>query len=179
MEVAARQRVNEMEFYYPLARITPQGLALQFRSSAGAMPVSSLSFAEAAGRLQFSPVQGFMKGYIDLIFEHQGRFYLADYKSNHLGFTVHDYSQEALAAVMSREQYFLQYHLYGVALHRYLTARLPGYAYDQHFGGVYYLFVRGMHPTLGLECGVFFDRPAASAIVGLSAYLAGRAQETG
>ncbi len=176
IEVTTRQRVNEMEFYYPLARISPQGLARQFRTPSGSMPVSPLSFAEAAGRLQFSPVQGFMKGYIDLIFEHQGRFYLADYKSNHLGFTSHDYGPEALTAVMSREQYYLQYHLYGVALHRYLTTRLPGYSYDRHFGGVYYLFIRGMHPAAGPDGGVFFARPAESSILGLSAYLAGSDQ---
>ena len=176
-EIAVAQRLTELEFYYPLARITPQGLARQFRTPVGSMPVTAVSFAADASRLQFSPVRGFMKGYIDLIFAHRGRFYLADYKSNHLGANLKDYGQPALTAVMRREQYYLQYHLYGVALHRYLATRLPDYAYDRHFGGVYYLFVRGMRPALGPAGGVFFDRPAESCLVGLSDYLAGLDQE--
>ena len=76
-----------------------------------------------------------MKGYIDLVFEHAGRFYLIDWKSNHLGFADKDYSPEKLASVMSNNYYILQYHIYTLALHRYLTMRLPSYDYQRHFGG--------------------------------------------
>ena len=74
--------------------------------------------------------------------------------------------------VMEREFYMLQYHLYAVALHRFLELRLPDYDNEKHFGGVYYLFLRGMGPTG--EYGVFFDRPASERISALAHYLTGR-----
>ena len=73
---------------------------------------------------------------------------------------------------MAHGHYFLQYHLYALALHRYLERRLPGYAYEQHFGGVYYLFVKGMSPATGCECGVFFERPPQARLAALSSLLA-------
>ena len=69
---------------------------------------------------------------------------------------------------MSASHYFLQYHLYAVALHRYLARRVRGYHYDSHFGGVYYLFVKGMAPSTGPERGVFFERPPLARIQRLS-----------
>lgn len=100
-----------------------------------------------------------MKGFIDLVFEHGGRFYLVDWKSNHLGARAEDYGAEALAAVMGEDLYVLQYHLYAVALHEYLKGRVRGYDYDRHFGGVFYVFLRGVDPALGPGFGIFRDRP--------------------
>ena len=62
----------------------------------------------------------------------------------------------------------IQYHLYVIALNRYLRLRLPGYDYKNHFGGVYYIFMRGVDPDIGLEFGIFRDRPAADFIDKLS-----------
>ena len=120
--------------------------------------------------LTFNPTQGYMRGFIDLVFEHRGRYYLADYKSNWLGPTPDAYGSAALATVMGREAYYLQYLVYCVALHRYLGSRLPGYRYESHFGGVRYLFVRGMQPTSGAT-GVYADRPASYAVAALDEYL--------
>jgi exodeoxyribonuclease V beta subunit len=61
-------------------------------------------------------------------------------------------------------RYDLQYLLYTLALHRYLRRRLPAYEYEHHFGGVYYLFLRGMRPETGPRCGVYFDRPALDLV---------------
>jgi exodeoxyribonuclease V beta subunit len=72
---------------------------------------------------------------------------------------------------MAREAYYLQYLVYCVALHRYLASRVAGYSYASHFGGVRYLFIRGMSPQAGHEYGVYADRPAESLIVALDAYL--------
>jgi exodeoxyribonuclease V beta subunit len=69
--------------------------------------------------------------------------------------------------VVQRERYLLQYYLYTVALHRYLSLRLPNYDYAQHFGGVFYLFVRGMRPDWG-QMGVFYDMPSQDLILALS-----------
>ena len=91
-------------------------------------------------QLSFEQVEGYLKGFIDLIFEHEGRFYIVDYKSNSLA----DYAPENLMPTMADSHYYLQYLLYSIALHRYLKKRVAGYSWDTHIGGVYYLFIRGM-----------------------------------
>ena len=73
-----------------------------------------------------------------------------------------------------QDQYILQYHLYTVALHQYLGARLPEYRYDLHFGGVFYLFLRGIKAEAGAEFGVFYDRPELEWIEALGHYLCGK-----
>ena len=113
-----------------------------------------------------------LKGYIDLVFRRDGRYYIVDWKSNYLGASLEDYTRERLSIVMEREFYTLQYHIYAVALHRFLELRLTDYQYDAHFGGVYYLFLRGMGPAGGH--GVLFDRPALERLKVLAHYLTGR-----
>ncbi len=117
------------------------------------------------------------KGFIDLVFEHDGRFFIADWKSNHLGDSPADYGPAPMAAAMAQHHYHLQYLLYSVALHRWLQRRLPDYHYDRHVGGVAYLFVRGLRPgwrdAQGQPTGLFFHRPTAEAITALSALLGG------
>jgi len=68
---------------------------------------------------------------------------------------------------MAEQFYTLQYHLYTVALHRYLKLRLPGYEYERHFGGVRYLFLRGLDPARP-EMGTFSARPAGAWVAELS-----------
>jgi exodeoxyribonuclease V beta subunit len=58
---------------------------------------------------------------------------------------------------MLTHHYVLQYHLYVVAVHRFLLSRMKDYSYERNFGGVYYLFVRGMN--VGSENGIYFDLP--------------------
>ena len=65
---------------------------------------------------------------------------------------------------MRESGYPLQYLLYLVALHRYLSTRLPGYDYERHVGGVFYLFVRGIDPAARMRRGVYFDRPPAACL---------------
>src|SRR4030095_1989825 len=95
----------------------------------------------------------------------------ADWKSNFLGLDLEAYGHSELREVMTRELYVLQYHLYTVALARYLAFRLPEYEYNTHFGGVYYLFLRGMSPEHGSKYGVFFDQPSEALIRELSGCL--------
>jgi exodeoxyribonuclease V beta subunit len=115
----------------------------------------------------FLPLRGWLKGFIDLVFVHEGRYYLADYKTNHLGDTLPAFAPDRLAVAMAHSHYYLQYHLYSVALHRYLERRLPSYDYDRDFGGVYYLFIKGMTPEQP-GSGVFYERPPRARIVALS-----------
>ncbi|MFZ5493187.1 MAG: exodeoxyribonuclease V subunit beta [Pseudomonadota bacterium] len=154
----ARRR-DELEFYFPLRHIEPATL-------------NRLFDADDLPALRFDPVEGVLKGYIDLVFEWQGRFYLADYKSNWLGHGPADYARPALRAAIAEHRYDLQYLVYTVALHRYLRRRLPDYDYARHFGGVYYLFLRGMAPGQG-AAGIWYDRPAPDLVAALETALCG------
>jgi exodeoxyribonuclease V beta subunit len=105
-----------------------------------------------------------MKGFIDLVFQYDGRFFLVDWKSNFLGASIKDYGPEALAEIMQKDLYFLQYHLYVIALHQYLKMRIHAYDYDKHFGGVFYIFLRGVNTETGYHAGIYRDKPAKSTI---------------
>ncbi|MDD9824926.1 MAG: exodeoxyribonuclease V subunit beta [Gammaproteobacteria bacterium] len=166
--IPRQRRLDELEFYYPLPELAADGLReLLLAHGMGDAP----AMREALGRLRFERVRGYMKGYIDLVFEADGRYYLADYKSNWLGPSPDAYAPERLAAVMARESYFLQYLVYTLALHRYLRLRLPGYDYERHMGGAFYLFLRGMAPERGASCGVFHTLPAPALIEALDRHL--------
>ena len=117
-------------------------------------------------------VEGFLQGFIDLVAEHDGRWYVIDYKSNWLGDELRDYSQGALAAAMEHHGYHLQYLLYLTALHRMLRLRLPDYDYDRHIGGALYLFLRAMRPRIP-GYGVYRDLPKRECIEAIDACLAG------
>ncbi|MCE0559087.1 exodeoxyribonuclease V subunit beta [Motilimonas sp. E26] len=156
------KKLVEMEFYLPIAAIS-------------ASPLNQLllrfdPLSQQAGALKFNQVQGMLKGFIDLTFEHQGKYYVLDYKSNHLGNQLSDYHQQAMAQGMIAHRYDFQYQLYSLALHRFLRQRIPNYDYDQHFGGVYYLFLRGMQPG---GDGVFFTKPDVNFINALDQLFAG------
>tara|TARA_B100001094_G_scaffold332609_1_gene405423 strand:- start:1227 stop:4751 length:3525 start_codon:yes stop_codon:yes gene_type:complete len=122
---------------------------------------------QATPSLTFEDLHGMLKGFIDLWFTWQGRFYVADYKSNYLGTQTHDYEQASLKHAIGEHRYDLQYLIYSVALHRYLKQCVPDYDYDVHFGGCFYLFLRGMWPQQGHQSGVYFDRPDPELIAKL------------
>ena len=115
--------------------------------------------------LQFEKIQGMVRGSIDLVFRHNGKYYLVDYKSNFLGSTLADYNQEALKKEMLHSHYDWQYLIYTLALHRYLQSVVPHYDYARDFGGVFYLFLRGMNGDP--QSGVFYDRPSVELITEL------------
>ena len=115
--------------------------------------------------LQFEQIQGMVRGSIDLVFRHNGKYYLVDYKSNFLGSTLSSYNQEALKKEMLHSHYDWQYLIYTLALHRYLQSVVPHYDYSRDFGGVFYLFLRGMNGEP--QSGVFYDRPSVELITEL------------
>jgi len=100
---------------------------------------------------------GYMKGFIDLVFRHNGLWYIVDYKSNWLGEQAADYASPRLGEVMRAHRYDLQLRIYAAALKRALHLREPALDWAESFGGVFYLFLRGMGP--GTQAGVFFVRP--------------------
>ncbi|OCG46548.1 exodeoxyribonuclease V subunit beta [Gilliamella sp. Choc5-1] len=146
-QVLMGQHINELQFYLPIRKtVTSQqldSLCKQYDHLSRLCP-----------ELDFESVQGMLRGFIDLVFKFEGKYYVVDYKSNWLGECVDAYSQEALEKVMCDHRYDLQYQLYCLALHRFLKGRLSNYQYQTHFGGVYYLFLRGMP-----EQGIFYHLP--------------------
>ncbi|EMR0376994.1 exodeoxyribonuclease V subunit beta [Klebsiella pneumoniae] len=168
-QLAARDKQVEMAFYLPIAQLlTAECLDALIRQydplSADTPP------------LDFRQVRGMLKGFIDLVFRHEGRYYLLDYKSNWLGEDREAYTRPAMEQAMRAHRYDLQYQLYSLALHRYLRHRLADYDYDRHFGGVIYLFLRGMDGQEGGQ-GIFTTRPVRPLIDGLDQLFAGETQE--
>ncbi|SFN09370.1 DNA helicase/exodeoxyribonuclease V, beta subunit [Izhakiella capsodis] len=151
----------EMAFYLPIDRLlnaeTLDALIRRFD------PLS-----KQAPPLQFHQVRGMLKGFIDLVFCWQGKYYLLDYKSNWLGEDASAYTRQAMEAAMCSHRYDLQYQLYSLALHRYLRQRIKDYDYQRHFGGVIYLFLRGIDGENNGN-GVFSTRPDAALLAGLDA----------
>ena len=162
-DLADRDRISELAFLFPLEQVSRQRLNTVL--TAAGLP----SLPTAEGRLQ-----GLMKGFVDLVFRCGGRFYLVDYKSNHLGPDLTHYGPEGLAACMDEHHYHLQYLIYTLAVHRYLQARLPGYSYANHFGGAYYLFLRALHPDHPAGTGVYHARPGEELIRALDSCCRGR-----
>ncbi|WP_445666083.1 exodeoxyribonuclease V subunit beta [Fodinibius sp. AD559] len=160
LSVVKDSQIPEMEFYYQNEEIETRNLLSIIRN--GAAP-----HWENKGRA----ASGFLKGFIDLTFEFDGKYYLLDYKTNYLGDTITDYHQDELQKEMREASYDLQYHIYTVALHRFLKKRVPGYSYNKHFGGAFYLFLRGMNKEDSE--GIFFDRPDEQVIITLNEYIKG------
>ncbi|GIU53480.1 exodeoxyribonuclease V subunit beta [Shewanella sp. KT0246] len=150
-ELTEKQKLVEMEFYLPISRLKSEQLNQLLTH-----------YGYDAG-LEFDELQGMLKGFIDLTFEYNGQYYIADYKSNHLGDDYQDYNIDAMSKAISSHRYNLQYILYTLALHRYLSLRMPTYDYQRHIGGSFYLFLRGMSPQ-SPQSGVFFDKPPQALI---------------
>ncbi len=141
------QTLRETEFYFPLDGVDINKLCAcleQHRNNGQKVRLPG-----------HEQLQGMMRGFIDLIFEHRGRFYVADYKSTHLGDRFENYHWQALRENNQHHFYDLQYLIYSLALHRYLRFRIPDYNPDRHFGGVYYLYLRAMSAQNPQAYGVY------------------------
>jgi exodeoxyribonuclease V beta subunit len=133
--ITKKRRMNELEFLFPAA-------SLDF----GALRRVLVAHGFPDVALEAGTLRGFVKGFIDMIVEHEGRFWIVDWKSNYLGLTPADYDKPSLNAAMASHAYHLQALFYVVALHRYLRIRLRDYDFERHIGGYLYLFVRGVRP---------------------------------
>ncbi|SOE64530.1 DNA helicase/exodeoxyribonuclease V, beta subunit [Burkholderia sp. YR290] len=157
-----RTSIAEMEFWLTANRV----------DTAAIDRLVSEYTMNGAERRAIEPTQlnGMLKGFMDLVFEHEGRYYVADYKSNWLGSDDADYTADRIRAQILRSRYDLQYVLYLLALHRLLKARQPDYDYDAHVGGAVYLFLRGLNASTQ---GVFAERPPRELIERLDALFSG------
>lgn len=164
-QLSAREKQVEMEFYLPISQPL-----MASRLDALIRKYDPLSAGCPA--LDFMQVRGMLKGFIDLVFRHQGRYYLLDYKSNWLGEDSAAYTQPAMASAMQAHRYDLQYQLYTLALHRYLRHRIADYDYERHFGGVIYLFLRGVDGE-DPQQGIYATRPDGELIALMDEMFAG------
>ncbi len=147
-----RECLKEMPFYLALREMNTSKINEILQQCPAYQPLNNRQMS------------GFLTGFIDLICQYKEKFYVIDYKSNSLD----NYRPEHLTEAMREHNYGLQYWLYSLVLHRYLQQRLPDYDYHRHFGGIKYLFLRGMSPATPAS-GVFMDLPALDGIEKLSA----------
>ncbi len=153
-------RLSELAAYQP---------ELEFWFETRWVDARRIDLAVRAGTLDAAPrpemetriLNGMLKGFIDLVFAHEGRYYTLDYKSNWLGPGPGDYTPADMRERVLDSRYDLQYVLYTLALHRLLKARLPGYDYERHVGGTVTWFLRGLDSP---GRGVHFERPPAGLI---------------
>ena len=159
-------RLEEMEFHFPMV----SGFLPDLTNS---LPADGIlkRYLTRLNEEDFRRIRtdGYLKGLIDLIFRVNGKYYLLDWKSNKLGAQARGFGQQGVEKEMLTHHYVLQYHFYVVALHRFLRSRMMDYSYERNFGGVYYLFVRGMNP--GSKNGIFFDLPDPKTIQVLEDFL--------
>ncbi len=143
-ELAEKHRLTELEFCFPLDEFNLGRFQRILSDSDSGMSSEFINVSKRLGSTQFN---GYMKGFIDLVFEAEGRFYIVDYKSNWLGNSLSNYSPTQLIRPLAQHHYYVQYLIYTVAMHRYLSSRMQNYNYENHFGGVFYMFLRGVSAT--------------------------------
>jgi exodeoxyribonuclease V beta subunit len=139
-DVPSSRTLREWRFNLSLEGFDLADLAAGFREAGGWLA----PYADRVAKLSKGELDGFLNGVIDLAFEHEGRWYIADWKSNHLGHAPGAYALDALRKEMMEHHYVLQYQLYLIALERFLRNRVPGWDAATMMGGVAYVFVRGV-----------------------------------
>jgi len=160
----------ELEFMFELRGLnTSRFASMLVPDVTGMDAVYSARLAE----LDFAELSGYLRGFIDLVFELDGRIYVVDYKSNALGDSANDYRDSAVKRAMMDHHYPIQAALYAAAVDSWLQTGYAGYEYEKHFGGVLYLFVRGMHSCLPPGAGVYFHRPTEAGLSRLASGLRG------
>jgi exodeoxyribonuclease V beta subunit len=167
VDLAASRQLRELEFTLGLGGPALSGLADILQRHAA--PASIPDYHEQLRGVSSGTLQTFLRGYIDLMFEWQGRWYVADYKSNRLA----SYDAQTVGEAVSREHYALQAQLYTAAAHRYLSQRVEGYEPGTQWGGALFLFVRGMRGADAPGHGVFFDRQPATLLYEVDRWLGG------
>jgi exodeoxyribonuclease V beta subunit len=166
--LSSERRFNEWPFLFASPSLDPAALRRL---------LAAHGYADVA--LDPGMLSGFVKGFIDMILEHEGRYWIVDWKSNHLGMNVADYGAASVDAAMAHHAYHLQALLYTVALDRYLKTRKARYDYDAHMGGYIYVFLRGVRPAWrdGSEpAGVHVRKPARALVEALDALMGGGGQ---
>jgi len=146
-DLLSNQCIKESEFYFPMNANSADeltNLLTEHRKGGNIHPDMTEALSSSVQLPYYQKLKGMMHGFIDLIFEQNGKFYVCDYKSTFLGEDFSFYTQKMMRADIEHNHYDLQYLIYSLALHRYLAFSLPDYDPEQHFGGIYYLYLRGL-----------------------------------
>ena len=150
-------RLSELRFDFPLRTRDSIGshLLIEALVQHGELPTASRSHFQRVLELGVADTRlaGFMNGSIDAVFRIAGddpKFIVSDYKTNKLHRNsdpnpLRAYDRQGMERAMIEDGYYIQALVYSVALHRYLRTRLSNYDFDTHFGGVCYLFLRGLN----------------------------------
>ncbi len=154
--IGNKEKIRELEFYFSVKPAIWRDTARLFKDKFG--------YDKNIASMNSSTLSGFMKGFIDMVFIYKKKFYIIDWKFNHLGDSMEDYNYDAMLSAMISHDYILQYHIYTLALDKFLAAKIENYDYDKHFGKVFYIFLRGINKDARTDFGIFADRPDKSAI---------------
>ena len=163
-ELVEGKCLKEMDFYFRLGRLET-GLINDI-----------LADDPTVTPLSHRVMEGYLTGFADLVCQHEDKYYIFDYKTNYLGESMVDYGQDQLVAAMQSHNYGLQYWIYTLVLHRHLQNMIPNYNYEQHFGGVMYLFLRGMSP-FHPGSGVYFALPDYRTLIKLDYAMRGEGDD--
>ena len=180
-DIPLQRTLRESEFYFPMVEASIKGLEKLLTDHRNSVPAEGdeniTGISSSASRVKlphYQSLKGMMHGFIDLVFEHQGRFYVCDYKSSHLGDSFEDYHHVSLRDNVENNYYDLQYLIYSLALHRHLKLNLENYEPELHFGGIYYLYLRGMtNNKEHLGSGVYFRKITSEELTALDTLFAG------
>ena len=167
IDIPEHAQLRELEFTLCVDRPKLSGLAAILKEHGA--PAAAPGYPERLAEMSSQKLQHFLRGYIDLMFEWQGRWYVADYKSN----TLPTYESAVIAEAVQREHYLLQAQLYTAAAQRYLKQQVPGYDSATDWGGALFLFLRGMRGAGHAETSVFFDRQPAELLGAVDDWLGG------
>ncbi|MCZ2100199.1 MAG: UvrD-helicase domain-containing protein [Chitinophagales bacterium] len=148
-QVPLSQCLHELEFDYPFTDLNVTGLHELRDEGINIKP-------------NYSDLSGIMNGKVDLFFKFNDKYYVLDWKSNHLGYHTTDYSSDKIAAAMSANNYHLQYLIYTYAVQKHLAFSLRNFDYERDFGGVIYLFIRGVRK--GTTHGIYYQNPSKQQI---------------
>lgn len=157
MDLAPEQVSVELEFMFAVNQVTTHELDQLVRRNTWQGRERPMA--------NFQKLAGMFKGFIDLVAQIDGQYFVIDWKSNHLGKTDEDYHSAALEDALLKKRYDLQYVLYLVALHRHLKDRIPDYSYETHVGGAIYFFLRGYENSE--TQGLIMDKPPKALIEAL------------
>ena len=160
-------QLRELEFTLHVNGASIPDLA-EILSQHGA-PRAAPHYHERLTDITGQTLRRFLRGYIDLMFEWQGRWYVADYKSN----TLPSYTPATVNEAVQRTHYVLQAQLYTAAAHRYLKQRVADYDPETQWGGALFLFLRGMRGPKSAGSSVFFDHQSAELLNAVDQWLGG------
>ena len=159
-QIPLTNTLKEPQFYFPLTQVGLSTIHALLASHRGS-PILTKQLTAS--------INGMMQGFIDLIFEHEGQYFVCDYKSTYLGNTLADYTADKLRQNIESHDYDLQYLIYTWVLHKMLSQRLDNYDPAIHLGGVYYFYLRGMSVNGPEQSGIYYRQITTDDIAALSA----------